>query len=79
MVALTDLLRGFMQIACACVIAKTSPQVQHFIERRCCQCVDIGEGLHKARKIIQYRADLSLLQHDFRHPNAVRADILLPR
>src|SRR5690554_4958980 len=69
---------GLMQVAGAAVIAKTGPQVQHLVQLAGGQAGQIGKSLHEPLEVAQYSVYLGLLQHDFRHPNPVGADVLLP-
>ncbi len=73
-----DLLRGLMQMARARVVPQSGPQVQHLIERRTRQRLDGRKALHEARVIPEHRRDLRLLQHDLRHPHAIRRAFALP-
>src|SRR5690606_4108899 len=48
------------------------------IHGRARQCLHIGEALHEAFEVRNDGADLGLLQHDLRYPDAVWRDLLLP-
>ena len=74
-----DQLRSTVQIASTRVITEPGPQVEHFVDRCRSERVNIGEPLHEALVVPDYGRDLRLLQHDLRHPHAIRGRILLPR
>lgn len=75
---LHHLLRGLVQVARARVIAEAGPVMQHVIHRRTRQRLHVRKTLHEAFEVRNHGADLGLLQHDFRYPDAVRRDLLLP-
>ena len=74
-----DELRGAMQIARTRVVAEAGPQVQHFIDGRGSERAHVGKALHEALVVAEHGRDLRLLQHDLRHPHAIRRRVLLPR
>ncbi|MNY43353.1 hypothetical protein D3C86_1783050 [compost metagenome] len=67
-----------MQIARTGVVAKPSPQVQHFIEGSIGEIGYRREPLHKTLKIGDNRCDLRLLQHHLGEPYFVRRFFNLP-
>ncbi|MPN46410.1 hypothetical protein SDC9_193996 [bioreactor metagenome] len=67
-----------MQIARAAVVAQAAPQRQHGILRCSRQAGHIRKSVQEALVVAQHGADLGLLQHDFRQPDAVRVTGLLP-
>ena len=67
-----------MQIAGTAVIAQTTPQAQHLIERGRCQIFHRGKARKKALVVVDHGEHLSLLQHDLRQPHAVRLARVLP-
>src|SRR5262249_60174321 len=71
-VLLADALRRAVQVSRTRVVAETRPQVQHFIERARGERAYVGKALHEALVKRNYRGNLGLLQHDLRHPHAVR-------
>ncbi len=77
-VALDDQTRGLMQIAPACVVAQPAPMRQHLILVRRGQRSDVGKASDEALIVGDHRAHLSLLEHDLRHPDAVRIARVLP-
>ncbi|WP_019360409.1 hypothetical protein [Pseudomonas asplenii] len=52
--------------------------MQHFVFGRGGQGFDGWQRGHEPVEVVQYGADLGLLQHDFRHPHPIRVDVLLP-
>ncbi len=67
-----------LQVASASVVTQPGPQVQHFVLGRVGQRLHARQGLHETVEVAQNGADLGLLQHDFRYPDPVRRDVLLP-
>lgn len=67
-----DLLRGFVQIARAAVIAQARPQRQHFVLRRGGKRLNGREFFQETRIVVQHGGDLRLLEHDFGKPDAIR-------
>ncbi|EET44092.1 hypothetical protein NEISICOT_02044 [Neisseria sicca ATCC 29256] len=67
-----DLLRGFVQIARAAVIAQTRPQRQHFVLRRGGKRLYGREFFQETRIVVQHGGNLRLLEHDFGKPDAIR-------
>lgn len=63
--ALTYNACGTLEVARACVVAQTRPQVQHLVERGGRKRGRIRKALHEAQIIGDDGADLRLLQHDF--------------
>ena len=74
-----DLLRGFLQVARAAVIAKPGPETQYFIFRRCGKCVNVREMLHESFVVGNRGRNAGLLQHNFRQPDAIRIRGSAPR
>ena len=68
-----------VQVACSAVVAKPTPEGQHLVELRIGQRHHRRKPRQEALVVTQDRADLRLLQHDLRQPNAVRVARLLPR
>src|SRR5258708_23666574 len=66
-----DLLRGFLQIARAAVIPETGPESQHFFLRRRGERVNIRKVLKKSLVVRNRCRNASLLEHDFRKPDAI--------
>ncbi len=73
-----DDLCGLVQIAGAGIVAEAGPQMQDPVSVGRRQVCDPGEAIHESLEIGDNRADLGLLQHDFRHPDSVGAGIILP-
>ena len=72
-------LRGAVQVAGAGVIAEAGPEVQHFVDGRVGQRHDVRKARNETLEVRDHRRDLRLLQHDLRHPHAVRRTVALPR
>src|SRR5437762_3047726 len=77
-VLVKDVQRRAMEVAGARVVAEPGPEVQHLIHRGRGERAHIREALHEAPVIGHDGRDLGLLQHDFRHPDAIRGAVLLP-
>ena len=77
-VLLGDAHGGTMEIARPGVVAQSRPEMEHLIERRRGERADIGKALHESLVVGDYRRDLSLLQHDLRHPDAIGRAAALP-
>ena len=67
-----------VQIARPTVIAKPGPQMQYLVVTGGSQGMHIRERLHETLVIGNDGGYLRLLQHDLRHPHAVRRHALLP-
>ena len=65
-------LRRPLEIPGPAVIAQPLPQLHQAVLRRGGQSLHRGEGLQKAGVIAQHRRHPGLLEHDLRHPDAVR-------
>ena len=76
---LHDLLRRFLQVPGAAVIAKALPQLHEPLLIGCRQSVHRGEHLQKPGIISQHRRHSGLLKHDLRHPDAVGILRMPPR
>src|SRR3569832_2188925 len=74
-----DDLRAAMQIACACIVTEPAPVMQHLVDGRIGEGIHIGKARDEALIIRNDRRDLRLLQHDLRHPHAIRREVSLPR
>ena len=61
-----DLLRTAMHIARTTVVAKAAPQSEHIIGLRRRQMAYGRKPLQEPGVVLQHRAYLGLLQHDFR-------------
>ena len=76
---LTDHLCRPPEIARARIVPQSFPQLKKFLiptrRKRC----DRGKTLHKTLEIRDHCLDARLLQHDLRHPHAVRIPVLPPR
>ena len=79
MVALYRYLSTFVQVSSTCVISKPRPMRQYVILRSFGKGLQIRETSHKPLVIGDHGGNLSLLQHNLRHPYSVGAFILLPR
>ena len=71
--------RSTMQIACARVVTKPCPEMQHFIDRRIGKRAHIRKALHKTLVVGDHGRHLRLLQHDLADPDAVGGAVALPR
>jgi len=74
-----DLLRGFLQIADARVVAKSLPQLVDFGRRRFCGGFNRRQFTHPAGPERNDRLHLRLLEHNFRNPDRVRIARTPPR
>ena len=72
-------LRGFVQVACPGVVAKTGPQMKNLIGLCRGECIDGCEARHEAFEVGYDGGDLSLLQHYLRDPDAIGRAVGLPR
>ncbi len=70
--------RGFVKIARPCVIAKSCPMRKHIVLFCARQRPDVREAINEANEVGYDGLNLRLLQHDFRHPDAIGRDVLLP-
>ena len=68
---------GLVQVACARIVTEPLPVLQHLVDAGVGQRAQVGKALQEILVIGYYRADLGLLQHDFRQPYAVGV-LLLP-
>ena len=73
-----DLLRRRMQIPRSAVIPQPGPEFQHFLLRCGCERIYRRETFQKAIVVGHHRGDARLLQHDFRHPDAIRIAAAAP-
>ena len=71
-VARHDFLRGGLQVAGPGIVAQALPLAQDIVRVGRGQAGDVGEVLHPAQVVPAGGFDLGLLEHDFRHPDAVR-------
>lgn len=67
-----NLLRGFLQVADAGVVAEAFPKFVDLVGARVGEAFDGGQLAHPAFPIWYDGFDLRLLEHDFRHINTVR-------
>ncbi len=63
---------SFLQVAGARVVAKPGPVMQYGVEARARQGLDIGKAFQEAFVVGNDRTHLGLLEHDLRHPDAIR-------
>ena len=68
-----------LKISGPAVIAKPLPELHQPLLRRVRQSFHRGEGLQKPPVIADHRRGAGLLEHDLRHPDAVRVLCLPPR
>ena len=61
-----------LQVPGPAVIAQALPQLHQPVLRGVCQSLHRGEGCEKPGIIAQHRRHTGLLEHDLRHPDAVR-------
>src|SRR5665647_2423899 len=73
-----DIQSALMEVAGAAVIAQTTPETQHLVQRCRSQRRQIGKLSYETREIIQNGCHLCLLQHDFRQPDPVGIMRILP-
>ena len=69
-------LGGGVEMSRTRVIAKSGPQLEHVLERRCSERAHIRPAGSKAREIRRDRLHGGLLQHDLGEPDAVRIGAL---
>ena len=67
-----------MQVARARIVTEAGPVIQHVVNARVGEIADPGETLHEPLEVRNHGLHLRLLQHDFRYPNTVGTDLLLP-
>ena len=67
-----------VQIARPAVIPQAAPQTHHIVDAGLRQISHRGQMLRKSFKVVPHRHNLGLLQHDFRQPDAVGIDRVLP-
>ena len=66
-----DLLRGFLQVSDAGVVAEAFPEFVDFVGARVGEVLDGGQLAHPAFPIGNHGFYLSLLEHDFGNPDGV--------
>ena len=65
------MLRGFLHVADASVVAETFPEFVDFVGMRCGESFNGGQLTHPTFPIWDYGFYLRLLEHDFRNPDGV--------
>src|SRR4029078_11336011 len=73
-----DRIGGSMQMMRAPVIAESTPNREHVIERCCGKTCDGGKRCDETGVVRQHRRNLRLLQHDLGQPDPVGIAVLLP-
>lgn len=73
-----ELLCCGMQFAAAAIIAQALPKGEDFVQRCGRKALQVGKAPHKPPKIAHHRPHLSLLQHDFTHPNGIGLSMVSP-
>jgi hypothetical protein len=71
--------RGGMQVPRPCVVAESGPEMQHTVEVRLRERLDVGEAFKKALEVGDNRRYLRLLQHDLRDPDCIGVARSFPR
>ena len=74
-----DLLRSFLHVADAGVVAEAFPEFVDFVGARVGEAFDGGQLAHPAFPIRDDSFHLRLLQHDFRNPDGVGIACVPPR